>query len=124
MKLERIPHDQFFKRMMSDSRVAKAFFAAHLPEKVKHNILLDSLKMESTSFISRELAHHESDMLYQVKLKNNKVGFIYLLIEHQSRVDELMPFRMLRYIVRIIERYLRQHHNKLPLPLVFPMVFY
>lgn len=124
MTFERIPHDQFFKRMKSDLRVAKDFFATHLSDRVKHTIMLDTLKTESASFISKELMHHRSDMLYRVKLQKDNPAYLYLLVEYQSRVDELMPIRIIRYIVNIIERYLRYENNNVPLTLVFSLVFH
>ena len=36
---------------------------------------------------------------------------IYVLIEHQSQSDRLMPFRLLRYVVQIFERQLRQREG-------------
>lgn len=47
---------------------------------------------------------------------------MYVLVEHQSRTDVLMPFRMLRYVVRIWERYLGEHPKVTRLPAVIPLV--
>src|SRR5690606_1704432 len=46
-------------------------------------------------------------------------AFLYLLLEHQSTSDPDMPLRMLAYLVRIWERF-RKEHEKDPLPPVIP----
>jgi hypothetical protein len=43
-------------------------------------------------------------------------------VEHQSRTDPLMPFRMLHYLVRIWDRYLTAHPEAVRLPAVIPLV--
>jgi predicted transposase/invertase (TIGR01784 family) len=87
-------------------------------------IVLDTLQMENCSFTDRELKHRESDMLYRVFTQDEEVTYLYLLIEHQSTIDERMAFRLQHYIMLIIDRHLRQNKGKLPLPVVFPLVFY
>lgn len=56
-------------------------------------------------------------------MSNNSTAYLYLLIEQQSSVDYLIAFRLLVYMVRIMERHLKQHPGN-QLPLVFPMVIY
>ena len=40
-------------------------------------------------------------------------AYIYLLLEHQSTPDRLMPFRMLKYICNIIDQHLKTHDTKI-----------
>jgi predicted transposase YdaD len=47
-----------------------------------------------------------------------------VLFEHQARPDALMSFRMLRYMVRIWERWLTETKDQCPLPFIVPMVLY
>ena len=47
---------------------------------------------------------------------------MYVLVEHQSSEDPLMPFRMLRYVVRVWDRYLSDHPEVTRLPAVIPLV--
>jgi hypothetical protein len=49
---------------------------------------------------------------------------VYVLVEHQSSDDPLMAFRMLRYVVRIWDRYLTDHPAATRLPAVIPLVVY
>ena len=36
---------------------------------------------------------------------DGRAAFVYVLIEHQSSPDPMMPLRMLRYVMRIWERW-------------------
>ncbi len=61
-------------------------------------------------------------MLYQVRLKGNP-AYLYLLCEHTSEPDSQLSFRIVKYIVRIIQQHLDQYPNN-PLPIVYPIVLY
>ena len=58
--------------------------------------------------------------LYLAKINGDK-GFLYLLVEHQSKADRLMPFRVLEYACRIMRQDL--NNGKKSLPIVIPLVF-
>ncbi len=69
------------------------------------------------------------DILYKIERKDNQDIYIYLLLEHQSRVDQLMAFRMLAYKVRIWEQYVKEHkkeseRKEFKLPMIIGIVFY
>jgi len=57
------PHDKYFQSAMSNSIVAKDFFAAHLPKEFRSAIDLDSIKLEKGSYIDKELKQLMSDIL-------------------------------------------------------------
>ena len=50
------------------------------------------------------------------------VGYIYVVIEHQSKPEELMAFRMMRYSIAAMQNHLDAGYKELPL--VIPMLFY
>jgi len=124
------PHDAAFKSAMHDVRVAKEFFMNYLPEAVQRRIGWSTLELQNSSFIDRELHPTASDVLYRVNLldKPASSAFLYILIEQQTQPDRWLPFRLLGYVVRIIEQYQKQQKNKKQaldkLPLVFPLIFY
>lgn len=49
-------------------------------------------------------------------------GYIYVVIEHQSRPDVHMSFRLMRYAIAAMQSHLDAGHTRLPL--VVPMLFY
>jgi predicted transposase/invertase (TIGR01784 family) len=87
------PHDSFFKSAMADLRVARDFFGHHLPPAVLAAIDLNTLKLWPNTYVDIVLSNSASDILYQVKIAA-KTAYLYVLCEHQSSVDPLMPFRL------------------------------
>ena len=59
------------------------------------------------SFVDEDLSAVHSDLLYRVQLAG-RPAFVYVLLEHQSTVDTLMPLRLLGYLVRVLERHARE----------------
>ena len=64
-----------------------------------------------------------SDLLYAVPL-DGRQAFLYLLLEHQSTSDALMPFRLWRYMGQIWHRYLKDHSDANKLPVIIPLVLH
>ncbi|NNM58941.1 MAG: Rpn family recombination-promoting nuclease/putative transposase [Legionellales bacterium] len=125
MGIIRTPHDKFIKSMMEHPEVAKDFFNAHLPPEVLEKIDLSTLKMESISFIDPELREHESDLIFSADLINKEKALLYTLIEHQSKPDRLMAFRIQFYMMLGLKRHVIQNKPKpLPLPLIFPVLLF
>lgn len=49
-------------------------------------------------------------------------SYVYCVIEHQSRPEKLMAFRLMRYAVAAMQRHLEQGNDTLPV--VIPLLFY
>jgi predicted transposase/invertase (TIGR01784 family) len=106
------PTDKLFKHGMSDLRVARELFNDHVPSKIKTLIDFNQISCEKNTFIDPAFKATEADVLYKAKLINSdEFAYLYLLCEHQSEIDELMPFRLMVYMVRILEMHLKQHPN-------------
>lgn len=116
------PHDAFFRKSMSDLRVAKDFFLQHLPQVLQKQIDWATLKLQNATFLDEHLKRSAADMLYQVTLNGNP-AYLYLLCEHTSEPDSELPFRIVKYMIRVIQQHLAQHPND-PLPVVYPIVLY
>jgi predicted transposase/invertase (TIGR01784 family) len=114
------PHDALFKAVFSSPEHARAVLRAALPPRLARRLDWSSLTLLDGSFVDEALKERHSDLLFRVKLDGKDV-FLYLLFEHQSTVDGLMAFRLLRYMVRIWERVLAERPGE-PLPLVVPIV--
>ena len=86
---------------------------------------LDSLELQKDTFVDEELRESYSDLLYSVPFADHQgqrsQGQVYLLLEHKSQSDPMTCFQLLRYIVRIWERRLRNGQSLCP---VFPLVVY
>jgi predicted transposase/invertase (TIGR01784 family) len=75
------------------------------------------------SFVNEELNERHTDLLFSAKIAGRD-AFIYVLFEHQSSFDPLMPFRLLCYMVRIWEAHLKAHPEAKQLPVIVPVVLH
>ena len=107
---------------MSHSKVSEEFFKKYLPDKIRNIIDFDSLKLQKESYIDDNLKLQITDLLYAVNFDGH-LGFLYILIEHASKSDSLLPFRMLKYMTAIMEDHLKDSKNR-KLPLIYPLIFY
>ncbi|KTS73562.1 Rpn family recombination-promoting nuclease/putative transposase [Pantoea stewartii] len=117
-----MPHDATFRQFLSQPEIAHDFMELHLPAELRAICDLNTLKLESGSFVEDDLRQYFSDVLYSLKTTRDEEGYIHVLIEHQSSPDKLMAFRLLRYAVAAMQRHLEAGHKSLPL--VIPVLFY
>lgn len=115
-------HDRLFKVTMSKPEAAKEFLQQYLPLHIKNLVQLDTLKLQPDSFIDERLKGHLVDILYSVNF-GNKPGYIYVLFEHLSTSDEMIAFRLIKYMLNIMDHHIIKTKGK-KLPLVFPIVIY
>ena len=116
------PHDGFFKQTFGRVGFAREFLAQFLPTDVVHCLDLPSLEPANESFVDEALRQTQSDLVFTVPLVGGGgEAVVYLLFEHKSYADRLTVFQLLKYVVRINERRLREG---LPLCCVIPLVVY
>ncbi|TKI01914.1 Rpn family recombination-promoting nuclease/putative transposase [Martelella alba] len=115
------PHDALFRKFLGDVGVAQEFLQRHLPEDLRRRCDFATLISHSGSFVEDNLRTRISDMLYSLRTDTG-TGYIYCLIEHQSRPDKLMGFRLMRYALMVMQQHLDRGHKRLPL--VIPLLFY
>lgn len=115
------PHDAVFRQFLQEKETAKEFFEIWLPEEIKSICNLETIRVESGSFIDEDMKNYQSDILYSVNTKKGK-GYLYLLIEHQSTPDKLIAWRLMRYSMATMQKHLEAGYKKLPV--VYPILFY
>ena len=111
-------HDKIFRTILDNKNEASIFINSSLKSKIKP----ENLEKYNSSFISKEFRNQESDIVY--KLKNKQIFF---LIEHQTKIDYKMPFRILEYSTEIIRSaidYKKFGNKNYKLPVVMPIVLY
>ena len=86
-------HDKIFKRVFLNKKETARFISKVIGRKVKSSELIAS----QNSFVTAELKYREADIVYKLKDKN-----IVFLIEHQTRVDYRMAYRILNYQIEIM----------------------
>ena len=114
-------HDKTFKMILEDEEIAADFLNKVL--KIDKNKLgKEDIIREKTEYITSRFEKKEADILY--RLKNRKV---YFLIEHQSTVDYLMPYRILEYQMEIMRSnmdFMNIRNKKEKIPKIIAIVIY
>lgn len=87
-------HDKIFRKILDDKKEATKF----INKTLKYNLQENEIEKYNSSFVTEELKNQESDIIYKLKGKN-----IFILIEHQTKVDYTMPMRILEYEYHIIK---------------------
>ena len=111
-------HDAIFKTVLDKKEEAVKF----INKTLKLNIKKEEIEKYNSSFINKLFQNKEADIVYKLKAKN-----IFFLIEHQSKIDYSMPFRLLEYEVAIIRSAIDKSKIKnksYKMPLVIPIVLY
>ena len=125
--------DKAFRRLLGDKHIFLAFLRQFLrrdlPDAIDPETLaLDDIIFENASFLPPNLSEKASDVLYRIRHGQNDV-YVYILVEHQSKTDFLMPYRLLSYMLQIWSRYVEEAgeisgRKDFLLPPILPVVFY
>lgn len=115
------PHDKLFKAGFSDPVNAAGFLREEIPASIAGRIDWDQLRLEPGSFVDSHYRHTESDLLFSAPLADSEC-LLYLLFEHQTTADPTLALRLLRYMVRIWESWLKKHPAPATLPVILPIV--
>jgi predicted transposase/invertase (TIGR01784 family) len=118
------PHEVFFKYVFREPEISRQFFRGYLPANLADQLDFENLHAEEGTFVDERFCDRHSDLLFRAAARNGKRVWLYLVFEHQSTPDPDMPFRVLRYLVRIWERYRERHPGEHPLPFIAPVVLY
>lgn len=71
--------------------------AKFLSEVIEKKVNSSELVASQNSFVTTELKYREADIVYKLKDRN-----IVFLIEHQTKVDFKMPYKILNYQIEIM----------------------
>jgi hypothetical protein len=140
------PHDALFKATFGQPDIARSELELVLPAGVRAHLDLATLEVLPGSFVDEALQHTHTDLLYAVRAREPRgaadatdatdataaaagatdgtEALVYVVFEHQSSQDAAMPFRLLRYLVRVWERWLRDHPDARKLPIVLPVLLH
>ena len=123
------PHDKGYKQLLTNKKTFLELIRTFVQEEWVNEIDEDGLLLVDKSFVLEDFSEKEADVVYRLRMKERDVIF-YVLLELQSTVDFLMPFRLLQYMVQIW----RETYNNTPkeerdrkdfrLPAIVPAVLY
>jgi hypothetical protein len=110
------PHDALFKAAFTKLRHARGLLRTLVPGPLGRRFAWPTLRLESGIAVGdEELDEQRMDLVYSVQAGRGRV-LIYVLAEHQSKVDPWMVFRLLCYMVAIWKGYRAQNPRAKKLP--------
>jgi Putative transposase, YhgA-like len=116
-------HDALVKAMFSRVEHAASLLGQILPPALVARIDFATLSQCAGSYVDEVLRERFSDLLFSVEI-DGRTALLYILLEHQSSVDDNMSFRLLRYEVRIWERWQADHPGVAKMPVILPVVLH
>ena len=111
-------HDKIFKEILQNPQEMAQFINTF----TKYTVSADELENYSENYITKHFKYNQADIVY--KIKGEK---IYFLVEHQTKVDYSMPYRILNYCVEIIRSAVEEdkiNNITYKYPKVIPIVLY
>jgi predicted transposase YdaD len=121
------PHDALFKGVLGNPEHARGALQAVVPAMLADELDWRTLVHQPGSFVEPGLPGQHTDLLFSAEWRNGRdEAPVFFLFEHQSTLPEgsLMAFRLLRYKVRIWERWHAEHPRTHALPIIVPIVLY
>src|SRR6056297_1622842 len=122
------------KRSEEKSNQNKSMFLLFIQSFVKQpwvkNLTEANLEYHPSLFPEIIETDRESDIVYKVSdINNDKEIYVFLMLENQTQVDFLMPFRLLEYMIRLWRRHIQEkgpvaENKPFQLPAILPIVFY
>jgi predicted transposase/invertase (TIGR01784 family) len=117
------PHDALFRFTFGKPENAAALIRSNLPDAIARRIDWRSLRLQNGSHVDPASQWRHSDLVFTANIDRRRT-FIYVLLEHRSSPDPLMPLRMLGYVVRLWEDVFRKNPKAKRMPAVLPLVVY
>ncbi|MFD0710713.1 Rpn family recombination-promoting nuclease/putative transposase [Paenibacillus sp. GCM10027626] len=125
----RHPHDRGYKHLLSSKQIFLELLRSFVKRGWVDQIDEANIIKVDKSYILQDFSGKEADLVYRVKIRDREVIF-YILIELQSTVDTLMPWRLLSYQVEIWRQIMRdtpraeKERKGFRLPVIVPLVLY
>ena len=112
------PHDKLFRDLLNN----EFEFSLFLKQFLHYNVSPDKLEKYNRAFITKQYKNQFADIVYKVKDKP-----IFFLVEHQTYIDNSLPYRILEYYDDILRSFVDKkllRNKDYKFPLVCPIVLY
>jgi predicted transposase/invertase (TIGR01784 family) len=126
--------DRIFKKIFGIKELFLMFVKDFIKEDWVEQLSVDDLEIMPVKFLNLRDGDRESDILYRVNLKEEEI-FVFIHLEHQAKVNFLMPFRVMDYMTRFWRNWIDDQDEPASaekpserkgflLPPIYPVVFY
>ena len=111
-------HDKIIRDILNDKEEVVKITNKYI--KPKNRLVKEEIEKYETSYITNEFQNKEADIVYKLKEKE-----IYFLIEHQTKVEKAMAYRMAEYSLEIMRSRIITNSAKVGnYPKIIPIVIY
>ncbi len=113
-------HDKLFREILNRNKEIVKLINRYV--KPKEELTEEMLEKYDTKYITSTYEKREADIVYKLKGKE-----VFFLVEHQTKVDKLMSYRILEYSLEIIRTRMKSIKGKIEkvgIPKVIPLVIY
>jgi len=114
-------HDTLFRFVFGDAETLAELLRAQLPGEVAAAIDWASLRPADRDFVDEVLQERRSDLLFEVDL-HGRPALLHVLCDHKSDDERFTALQLVRYTVRILDRWLLEHDGAKWLPPVLAIV--
>lgn len=114
------PHNNFFIYNFSQLDFVKGFTKELMPE-IAEKINIDTLQIDTTSYVNNQLKDLYSDVIYNCKRKDGNKTKLALLFEHKSSPPKFPHIQLLEYLVSIWRYNIENNED---LTFTIPIIFY
>lgn|GEM_PF-1950062 len=114
------PHDLLVRNIFGDADLTADLIRNHLPPDLTSNLDLNRLRREAVESINPGLSELLGDLRFSGKFKGTGQELrVFVFLEHQSRPDRFMSFRLLEYVFAAYRQHLSNSRGK-GKPATFP----
>ena len=122
-------HDTGYKELFSHPEFVQQLIEGFAPFEIADLMDFSTLKNHSGNYITPLFEEKFEDVVWSVDITWEGVPqqvYLYILLEFQSRVDRIMPIRMMHYVACFYDHLLKTRATTPGggLPPVFPIVLY
>ncbi|HEY2293830.1 MAG TPA: Rpn family recombination-promoting nuclease/putative transposase, partial [Thermoanaerobaculia bacterium] len=119
-------HDSGYKLLFSHPEMVEDLIRGFVHEDWVRDLDFSTLKKVPGNYVAPNLMPRESDCVWKLRWKDDRVLYVYLLMEFQSTVDSSMALRMMVYLGLFYQDLLKRGEitPSGKLPPVLPLVLY
>ena len=111
-------HDKIVRDILNDKEEVAKIINKYV--NVENELKKEEIEKYETRYITKDYQNKEADIVYKLKGKD-----IYLLLEHQTKVEKAMAYRMAEYSLEIMRsRIGNKIYEQTKYPRVIPIVIY
>jgi predicted transposase/invertase (TIGR01784 family) len=114
-------HDALFRHTFSHPEHAASLLRSILAADLAAAIDWDRLELLPGTFVDEDLRTRQADLLFAAPM-HGVTTLLHVLLEHKSGSDRWAVLQLLRYVVRIYDRWRQEHPDAQQLPPILPIV--